>query len=78
MERKQQIIQRTREYFGERLDEILHMVKQDRQELHGWEEPSHLRGVLRRAVREEGTHQELLERKGIYAELFQLQAEGYR
>ena len=55
MERKQQIIQRTREYFGERLDEVLHMVQRDRQELHGWEEPSHLRGVLRRAVREEGS-----------------------
>ena len=29
-------------------------------------------------VREEGTHNELLTRNGIYAELFQLQAEGYR
>ncbi len=29
-------------------------------------------------VREEGTHDELLARRGIYAELFQLQAEGYR
>ena len=29
-------------------------------------------------VREEGTHDELLTRNGIYAELFQLQAEGYR
>lgn len=29
-------------------------------------------------VREEGTHDELLARNGIYAELFQLQAEGYR
>jgi ATP-binding cassette subfamily B protein len=28
-------------------------------------------------VREEGTHDELLARNGIYAELFQLQAEGY-
>ncbi len=27
---------------------------------------------------EEGTHQELLARKGLYAELFSLQAEGYR
>jgi len=29
-------------------------------------------------VREEGTHGELVARNGIYAELFQLQAEGYR
>ena len=29
-------------------------------------------------VREEGTHDQLLSRKGLYAELFQLQAEGYR
>ncbi len=30
------------------------------------------------AVREEGTHDQLLSQKGLYAELFQLQAEGYR
>ena len=29
-------------------------------------------------VREEGTHDQLLSQKGLYAELFQLQAEGYR
>ncbi|MGC2108889.1 MAG: ABC transporter ATP-binding protein [Candidatus Korobacteraceae bacterium] len=29
-------------------------------------------------VREEGTHDQLLSRGGLYAELFQLQAEGYR
>jgi ATP-binding cassette, subfamily B, bacterial len=29
-------------------------------------------------VREEGTHDQLVARNGIYAELFQLQAEGYR
>ena len=30
------------------------------------------------SIREEGTHDELLRRNGVYAELFQLQAEGYR
>lgn len=34
-----------------------------------------LRGGM---VAEEGTHEELLARKGLYAELFELQAEGYR
>jgi ATP-binding cassette subfamily B protein len=29
-------------------------------------------------IREEGTHDQLLARNGVYAELFQLQAEGYR
>lgn len=52
MERKQAIVQCSREFFGVRLDEVLHMVQQDRQELRGWQEPAHLRAVLRRAVRE--------------------------
>ena len=30
------------------------------------------------AVVEEGTHDELVEREGLYAELFALQAAGYR
>jgi ATP-binding cassette subfamily B protein len=29
-------------------------------------------------VLEEGTHEELLAREGLYAELFEMQAEGYR
>jgi hypothetical protein len=52
MDRKQMIAQRAREFFAERFEDVIHMIQQDRQELHGWEEPAHLRGVLRRAVRE--------------------------
>jgi ATP-binding cassette subfamily B protein len=29
-------------------------------------------------ITEEGTHEELISRNGLYAELFRLQAEGYR
>jgi Trypsin-like peptidase domain len=52
MDRKQVIVQRARDFFGKRLDEALHMVQQDRQELHGWQEPGHLRAVIRRAAGE--------------------------
>ena len=52
MDRKQTIMQRARDFFTDRLDDVLHMVQQDREALHGWEEPAHLRAVLRRAVRE--------------------------
>jgi ATP-binding cassette subfamily B protein len=35
--------------------------------------------VLRQGtIVEEGTHEELVSQNGLYAELFQLQAEGYR
>src|SRR4051794_4175114 len=54
MDRKQMIVQRVREFFGERVDDVVHMVRQDRQEVRGWEEPAHLRAALRRAVRAEG------------------------
>jgi hypothetical protein len=54
MDRGQTVVQRTREYFGDRLEDVLHMVRQDRQELRGWEEPAHVRAVARRAVREAG------------------------
>jgi hypothetical protein len=50
MDRKQMIVQRAREFFADRFDDVKHMVQQDRQELHGWEEPAYLRAVLRRAV----------------------------
>jgi len=52
MERKQMIMQHAREFFGERLDQVLQSVRQDRAELRGWQEPARLRAVLRRAVRE--------------------------
>ena len=55
MDRKQIVVQRAREYFAERLDDVIHMVRQDRQEMRGWEEPAHIRAVARRAVGEEGS-----------------------
>ena len=54
MDRRQLVVQRTREYFGDRLDDVLAMIRQDRQELRGWQEPAHVRAVVRRAVREGG------------------------
>jgi hypothetical protein len=48
MDRKQLVVERTRAVFGERLDDVLHMVRQDRQDLRGWQEPAHIRAVLRR------------------------------
>jgi hypothetical protein len=48
MDRKQMVVERTRAVFGERLDDVLHMVRQDRQDLRGWQEPAHIRAVLRR------------------------------
>jgi len=52
MDGKQLIVQRAREFFADRLDDVLHMVRQDRQELRGWEEPTHLRAVVRRTIQE--------------------------
>jgi hypothetical protein len=49
---KQLIAQRAREFFADRIDDVLHMVRQDRQELRGWEEPAHLRAVVRRIIQE--------------------------
>lgn len=54
MDRRQLIVQRARDFFGDRLDDVREMVRQDRQELRGWQEPAHMRGALRRAGREEG------------------------
>src|SRR3954468_16227457 len=54
MDRNQFIVERARMLFGERLEDVLHMVRQDRQDLRGWEEPAHLRSVVRRSIRENG------------------------
>ena len=48
MDRRQLIVQRVREIFGERLDDVLHMVRQDRQDMRGWQEPAHVRAAVRR------------------------------
>jgi hypothetical protein len=52
MDRRQMVVQRAREFFGERLADVLLMVRQDRQELRGWQEPAHVRAVVRRTIRE--------------------------
>ncbi len=52
MEREQLVIQRAREFFDGRLDEVLQIVRQDREELRGWQEPAPLRAALRRSVQE--------------------------
>lgn len=57
MDRKQMAAERAREFFGERLDDVVHMVRQDRQELRGWQEPAHIRAVVRRAIQEGGSQE---------------------
>ncbi|HKB41914.1 MAG TPA: serine protease [Gemmataceae bacterium] len=54
MDRRQMLVQRAREFFGDRLDDVLYLVQKDRQDLRGWQEPAHVRAAVRRAVREEG------------------------
>jgi hypothetical protein len=54
MDRNQQVVERARVIFGDRIDDVAHMARQDRQDLRGWEEPAHLRAVVRRRVRENG------------------------
>ncbi|HEV3263680.1 MAG TPA: serine protease [Gemmataceae bacterium] len=55
MDRRQMVAQRARDFFGERLDDVIHMVRQDRQGMRGWEEPAHVRAVVRRTIREGAT-----------------------
>jgi Trypsin-like peptidase domain len=52
MDSRQVVVQRARETFGDRLEDVVHMVRQDRQGLRGWEEPAHVRAVTRRAIQE--------------------------
>lgn len=54
MDRRQLVAQRAREFFAERLDDVLHMIQQDRQEMRGWQEPAHVRAAVRRSIREAG------------------------
>ncbi len=53
MDRRQLVAQRVRETFGERVEDVLPMVRQDRQEMRGWQEPAHVRAVVRRTIREQ-------------------------
>jgi hypothetical protein len=62
---KQLIAQRARDFFGDRLEDVLYVVRQDRQELRGWDEPAHLRSVVRRVARE-GTTEDA-EDEGVVA-----------
>jgi hypothetical protein len=43
----------VREIFAERVEDVLAMVRQDRQEMRGWQEPAHVRAVVRRTIREQ-------------------------
>ena len=53
MDRKQVVMQRTREIFGERLEDVMHMVRQNREGLRGCGRTcAAVREVLRRGIRE--------------------------
>ena len=69
MDRRQMLVQRVRDFFGERVEDVLHMVRQDRQEVRGWQEPAHVRAVVRRSVRGAGRDadagEESSERPGV-------------
>jgi glutamyl endopeptidase len=53
MERKHFTLEKARQLLGARMDDVVAMVRQDRGYLRGWEEPAHLRCVLRRAVNDQ-------------------------
>src|SRR6266481_3802839 len=52
MDRGEIGVGRGSEFFSGRVDDVLDMVRQDRQELRGWQEPAHVRAVVRRGIRE--------------------------
>lgn len=54
MDRRHMVVQRARDFFGDRLEDVLHMVLEDRNAMRGWQEPAHLRAAVRRTIREEG------------------------
>src|SRR5436305_14300569 len=54
MDRTRHLVRRARGFCGDRLDDGLHNVQQDRQDMRGWQEPAHVRAAVRRAIREEG------------------------
>lgn len=54
MDRRQMVVQRVRDFFGDRLDDVVPMIRQDRQDLRGWQEPAHVRAAVRRTIRENG------------------------
>ena len=56
MDRKHFVLEKTRELFSSHLEEALQNVKQDRAMLRGWQEPAHIRSVLRRSINEQSTH----------------------
>src|SRR4051794_37161622 len=67
MDRRHMVVQRARDFFGDRLEDVLHMVWQDRNEMRGWQEPAHLRATVRRTIREEGgTTTETMTRQATY------------
>lgn len=55
MDRRQTVIQRAKEFFNERLDDVLEMARRDRQEMRGWQEPAHVRAAARRQIRQENS-----------------------
>jgi hypothetical protein len=67
MERKQLLVQRSCDFFADRFYDVVRMIRQDRQQMGGWEEPEHVRAVFRRILHE-GTSAETGAREVTVAE----------
>src|SRR5262245_9321093 len=65
MDRRQTVALRAREWFGDRLEDLELLVRQARQEVRGWEEPAHLRAVLRRPLGGRNGPATINERAGV-------------